>query len=112
MNNSDKAENAYLAAFYGIDVKENERIILKCKTSWCYHFAKEIKGADIKAHEKVILELKDPQYYYKFARDIAGANVEEHFKVILNSGDKLWLDNFIEKVNYKNTKVEKWLFYI
>ena len=112
MHKYQKAKNAYYEALNGINVKENEKIVLKCKTIWCYSFAANIPGADIKAHEKVILESKDPEYSYYFAKYIPGANIEEHFKVILNSGNKVWLFSFIERVNYKGTKVEEWLFYI
>ena len=112
MNNEEKAAKAYYEARQGINVKENEKIVLECKTDWCYYFARDIKGADIKVHEKVILELKDPEYSYYFAQDISGANIEEHFKIILNSGDKHWLDLFIKTVSYKDTRVEEWLIYI
>ena len=119
MNNSKKArkaykkaQKAYNKAFKGINVKENEAIVLKCKTSLCYDFALNIPGADIKAHEKVILDLKDLFYCFHFAYSIPEANIEEHFKVILNSGDKYWLEDFIEKVNYKDTKVEEWVMHI
>ena len=140
MDNFYKAYNAYREACQGINVKENEQIVLECKTDWCYNFALNIPGADIKAHEKVILNMKNSDYCYAFAKDIPGAdikaheqvilelrdlecsflfagnipgaNIEEHFKVILNSGDKYLLNEFIEKVNYKNTKVEEWLMYI
>ena len=112
MNNYEKARKAYIEAFKGINLKENEQIVLECKTDWCYYFARDIKGADIKAHEKVILELEYTKYSYYFARDVLGANIEEHFKVIYNSGNKYWLNFFIEEVNYKNTKVEEWLLYI
>jgi len=140
MNNFDKAAKAYTEARKGINVKKNERIVLECKTTWCYefardihgadikaheqvilelksgyysyYFARDIKGADIKAHEKVILELRDPNYSCYFAEDISGANIEEHFKVVFNFGNKYWLNRFIKKVNYKNTKVEEWLMYI
>ena len=112
MDNFEKAKSACVGAMHGLDIKEKERIVLECKTTWCYEFAKYISGSDIKAHEQVILELKDSYYCYLFARDVLGANVEEHFKVILTSGDKYYLDRFIEEVDYKNTKVEEWLFYI
>ena len=94
------------------NIKENEKVVLECKTSWCYNFAKNIPKADIKAHEQVILELKDPEYSCWFAEDIIGANIEEHFKLVYNSGDKYWFNYFIEHVNYKNTRVEEWLLYI
>ena len=140
MNNEEKAQNAYYKARKGINVKEYEQIVLKCRTGWCYDFALNIPEADIKAHEKVILEiknselsylfalyvqradikahekilleLKDPEYSCYFARDVPGANIEEHFKAVFNSGDKYWFNYFIKYVNYKNTKVEKWLMYI
>ena len=109
----EKAGIAYNKAFNGINIKENEKIVLECKNlHWSYFFAKNIKGADIKAHERVILEFKNPQYSCYFAANIPGANIEEHFKVIYNSGDKYWLNRFIKEVNYKNTKVEEWLLYI
>jgi len=112
MDNDEKAYKAYYKAYNGVNVKENEKMVLECKTSWCYHFARYIPGANIKAHEQVILEIKDPLFSYCFAKDIPEANIEEHFKVILNSGDKKWLNYFIKYVNYKGTKVEEWLIYI
>ena len=140
MNNEKKAEKAYWEAFNGINIKKNEQIVLECKTNLSYYFSrnvsgadikaheqiilnlkdpeycclftKDVSGADIKAHEQVILEIKDPQYSYWFAKHIPGANIEEHFKVVLNSGSKFWLDMFTNYVNYKGTKVEEWLLYI
>ena len=112
MNNYHKAAIAYYEAYKGINVKENEKIVLECKTIWCYNFARYIPAANIKAHEKVILEIKDSQYSYLFAKDIPEANIEEHFKVVFNSGYKVYLDFFIKEVNYKGTKVEGWLLYI
>ena len=140
MNNYDKAKKAYYKAFKDINVKENEKIVLESKTTWCYNFARDIPGADIKDHEQVIIEIKDLELSYFFARnvsgadikaheqvilsgkdakmsfffarDIPGANIEEHFKVVFNSGDKNWFNYFIDYVNYKGTKVEEWLMYI
>ena len=112
MSNEKKAKKAYYEARAGINVKENEKTLLECKTYWCFDFALNVPGADIKAHELALLELRDPEYSFLFAQNIPGANIEEHFKIILNSGDKNWLDGFIQFVNYKNTKVEEWLLYI
>ena len=112
MDNYKKAHNAYYAAYKGINVKKNEKIVLECRTCWSYYFALDIPKADIKAHEQIILELKDSEYCYRFAKNIPGANIEEHFRVVFNSGDKDWLDWFIKQVNYKGTKVEEWIMYI
>ena len=81
----EKAGIAYNQAFDGINIKENEKIVLECKS---------------------------PTYSFYFARYIPGANIENHFKVIFNSGNKFWLNRFIKEVNYKGTKVEEWLLYI
>jgi len=112
MDNFNKAYNAYIEARKGINVKENEKIVLECKITWSYDFALKIPGADIKAHEQVILELKNPESSCYFAANIPGANIEEHFKVVFNSGNKYWFDWFIKYANYKDTKVEEWLTYI
>ena len=112
MDNYDKIRIAYFEALDGINVKENEKIVLESKTYWSFAFALNISGADIKAHELVVLEINKPNDSFYFARDIAGANIEEHFKIIYNSGYKDYLNRFIKEVNYKNTKVEEWLLYI
>ena len=112
MDNFEKAQKAYYEALEGINVRENEQIVLESETTCSYYFALDIPEADIKAHEKVILKIKKPSCSYYFARDVLGANIEEHFKVVYNSGNKDWLNFFIKHVNYKNTRVEEWLFYI
>ena len=112
IDNYIKAQKAYYEACEGINVKKNEQILLKCKTIWSYFFARDILNADIKAHEQVILELKKPEYSCWFARNIAKADIEEHFKVVFNSGNKEWFKYFIKYVNYKGTKIEKWLLFI
>ena len=112
MDNYDKAEKAYNEALNGFNIKENEKIVLEHRAGWSYLFALYVPGADIKAHEQVILELKNPELSYLFARDILGANIENHFQVVFNSEGKYWLNWFIKDVNYKGTKVEEWLLYI
>ena len=64
MDNYEKAYKAYFEALAGFNVKENEQIILECKTGWSYDFALNIPGANIKAHEKVLLELKNSFYCF------------------------------------------------
>lgn len=70
------------------NLKEHERIILESKNACCaYYFAKDILGvgANIKEHEKNILESKDAYYAYYFAKDIQGANVELFKDILENS---------------------------
>ena len=112
LENYETAYSAYNKALNGINVKENEKIVLECKTFWSYDFALKIPETDIKNHEQIILELKNPLFCFYFAKDIPGANIEEHFKAVLNSENKYWLDLFIKLINYKGTKIEEWLLYI
>ena len=45
-----------------------EKILNLNSPELSYIFSKTVNGANIKAHEKVILESKDPQYNYLFAK--------------------------------------------
>lgn len=73
----------------GINVKENEQIILAFNNAeYSYLFARDVKGADVKAHEKVILDSTntfDLFHAYIFARDIKGANIKALEEKILSS---------------------------
>ena len=102
MSNLDKANNAYVKARDNINVKENEQVVLESKTIWSYHFAKNISGANLKAHEQVILELNQPNWCFYFAADIPGANIEEHYKVVLNYGNQEYIEKFNKFIKEKN----------
>ena len=104
MNNFDKADKAYTEARKGINVKKNERIVLECKTTWCYEFARDIHGADIKAHEQVILELKSGYYSYYFARDIKGADIKAHELVLLGLRDPEYSSWFAQDIPGANVE--------
>jgi len=81
-------------------------------THYCYYFAREINGANIKALEEIVLESKDPYYCYWFARDVKKSNKEALFKVILEYGDKDWINNFLEKVDFDKEKYINYLLFI
>lgn len=80
-------EKSYYYCFYNkktANIKEHEKIILESKDAWyAYLFARDIPNANIKELEKVVLESKNVHYAYFFARDIPGANIKELEKVIL-----------------------------
>ena len=63
-------------------VKRYEDKILSLKNNeLSYFFAKNIEGADVKAHGKIILDSKDLKFNFLFARDKA------HEQIILDSED-------------------------
>lgn len=68
---------AYNEAYDGINIKENEQIVLAYKNAhYSFNFALNIAIVDIESHEKVILESENPNYCYAFAVEIPGANVK------------------------------------
>ena len=57
-------------------------------------FAKNVQGADIKAHEKVILDSKDLKWNYMFAKNVQGADIKTLGQIVLNSKDLIWNSRF------------------
>lgn len=58
-----------------------------------YWFARNIKGANIKAHEQVVLASKDPEYCCWFACYIKGSNIKALKQVVLEHNKfDLWCD--------------------
>lgn len=62
------------------------------------YFYKNIKGANLELHEKVIIDSKDLLENYIFARDIKGADIKAHGQVIINS------DNIEYNEKFRNLK--------
>ena len=85
----------------GADIKAHEKVVIESKEpEWNYYFALDIKGADVKAHEKVVLESKEPECNYYFARYVKGADVMAHGRVIIESKDSRVNDWF--KKNFED----------
>ena len=70
-------------------------------------FARDIKGADVRAHSKVVINSGDPKWNYNFAKDIKGADVKAHEQVIINSGDPKWNYYFAEGVKGADVKAHE-----
>ena len=66
-----------------------------------FWFARYIAGADVKAHEQIVINSGDPEYNYKFARDIIGEDVKAHEQVVFKYGNQIEselesLDNYLD----------------
>ncbi len=66
-----------------------------------FWFAKNVKGADVKAHGQAIINSCNPEWNYKFARDIIGADVKAHEQVVFKYGNQIEselesLDNYLD----------------
>ena len=97
-------EHPDIACKYGI-----ETFILESNdVNYNYLFARYVKNADIKAHEKIVLKSKDAYNCVKFAINVPNANVEAHMNVILKSKDYKICYEFIKHFSqYDITKFEK-----
>lgn len=105
-------KNAYKSYYYCFEnkktanIKEHEKIIIESKdVYYAYKFALNIPGANLKEHEKVVLESKYAYYAYLFARDIPGANVELFKDILENSQFKEEFKALYEE--YKKNKMTK-----
>jgi len=75
-----------------------------------YHEA--LEGINIQENEKIVLKSKNCYYCYGFAKYVLGANKEKLFKVILESGDKDWINYFLKHVNFDKKKYINYLLFI
>ena len=67
-----------------------------------YFFAKNIHCEDLKKHEQVVLNSKDPFFCLEYAINIFGADIESLGNVILNSKDKKIIKRFKEETRFLN----------
>jgi len=64
---------------------------------------------------KKVIESKDPCYAYTIARDFAYLEEEykeELFKIVFESGNKYYLELFLEYVEFNREKFENYLLFI
>ena len=70
----------------GADIKAHGQVIIDSKNlNYNYRFARDVKGADIKAHGQVIIDSKNLNYNIRFAKDVKGADIKAHQQVIIDS---------------------------
>ena len=62
-----------------------------------YLFARDVVGADIKAHEKVVLDSNQPDLNIEFMK-IGGASINAHYNGVLKSKDPRYLRDFFREL--------------
>ena len=70
------------------------------------------KGINIKENEQMVLESKSIAFCYYFARDVKDSNKEELFKVVLESGNKDLINIFLQYVEFDKKKFKNYLLFI
>jgi len=106
------AKEAYEEALRGINVKENEAIVLANKDNYySFYFARKVKGANIKAHEKIIIKNGSPGYCLFFADNIKGADKQALSEVVLKSLDKYYIRRFYQSIDFDKSKYDLMLLF-
>lgn len=79
------AADALYDAEQGHWIKLNEEIVLAYgSVYYSYMFAKNVKGANIEAHQNVVLDSERSESIVNFAEYVKGANIEKLEEFILN----------------------------
>jgi hypothetical protein len=95
------------------NIKAHEKVILNSKDPhYCYLFARDIYNANIKGHEKIILDSRNTYYCYLFARDIFNSNKDSLFKTILESKDLDYIKHFYDNIDFDKAKYNNLLLFI
>jgi hypothetical protein len=70
------------------------------------------KNANIKLHEKIIIDSKNPYYCYMFARYIKNSNKELISKAILLSQDLYYIKAFYDNINFNKSKYQTLMLFL
>jgi len=75
-------------------------------------YLEALKGINIKENEKIVLQSKKSHFCYIFARNVKDSNKEELFNIVLQSGNKYWINLFLETVKFNKEKFSDYLLFI
>ena len=65
---------------------------------------------NIKEHEQVVIDSRNPEYNFKFAKHIENADIDSHAKIILESNDDEYIKKYskhIKNINPNNLEQAK-----
>ena len=72
-----------------------QKAIVKSKDGvFAYFFAKDIKDADIKTLQQVVIDYKVAEIIYSFARDIKGADIQALQQAVIDCKDPYYCNKF------------------
>lgn len=104
LESNNKNSILKFAKVNGADIKKIEAAIIKFNDpSTSYAFARDINGANIKAHEKIVAQ--DSYYSYLFAWKIKDADIKFLKQVVAQSNDADLCTQFFKNVKGANVKV-------
>ena len=100
LNDEDyKKLNNYIKS-HGRDEKVQaieQKIIETNNAEYIYHFAQDVKGADVRALQNAIIKTNSARYMYYFAQDVKGADIKALQEAKKKIDDDN-LDDILEKI--------------
>lgn len=106
-------ESAIVEAGYGINIKQNQEIIINSKNShYVYDFALSVKESDTNKLQQVIIDNQDSYYAYLFALYVKNADVQKLANVVLDSQNKIHIKWFYKEVPHNKFDFDKFETYL
>jgi hypothetical protein len=94
-------------------MKTEEEVLALNNPVYSYNYCIRNKNtANVKAHEKIIIDSKYLNYCIGFARNISNANKQLLSEVVLASGDLYYINLFYNYVDFDKTKYETLMLFI
>ena len=104
IEDGDPFKNYEFASIPGADVKAHERVVIESENAgMCYSFAKDIKGANVLALGEVVMDSESAHFNKLFALNIPGADVVAHANVVEKYG------SYEDKKEFAENKPEEWM---
>ena len=95
----------YATNVKGADVNAHAKVILESGETFAIYQVAQLPGIeDVRIYGDAILNSDAPKYNYYFARDVKGADIEKHQKVVENLGDIGTMCEFALKVPFANVE--------
>jgi len=95
------------------NIKAHEKMIIDSKVLYYYLlFAMNIPGADIKTFEKLIIESKNPEICYKFAKNIKNSNKQLLSEIVLASSSFYFIELFYKNIDFDKEKYKTLMMFL
>lgn len=104
---------AYSEACNGINIEENQEIIIQGKIAqYAYMFANHIKNSNIQRLQQVIIDDQNPCYAFYFALDIKETNIQKLSEVVIHSKVEYWIRDFYNNIPHDKFDTSKFETYL
>jgi hypothetical protein len=95
------------------NIKAHEKIIIDSKDAeFCCAFARYISCEKLKELQQIVLDSMNPYYCYLLALDLKGSDNQLLFEAVLKSKDMYWIQEFYQNIDFDKSKYENLMLFI